>query len=95
MVDFDGDGLFESGGDDDVSSMYLESGGGVARNGEWADDAAATETNTDEVKIHWSVEDVDDTADVKIYLSSNSSLTTKSDLLAEARQIGPDRKSVV
>jgi len=89
-LDYDADGLFDqddgSGtNDDNVTSMYLESGGGVSRDGTWS-----TTTNTDNVKIHWEVDDVDDNANVKIYLSTTDGIIDKATLISIATQISPD-----
>ena len=71
-LDYDGDDIWEFGvgNDDDVAEMYLESGGTLGKDG------SVGGTNTDHVKIYFDVEDVDDSADVQIYLSTNSSLTS-------------------
>ena len=92
--DFDDDGLFEPGGDDDVDDIYLDSGGGLGRDG------VLGGTNQDHVKISWNLEDVDDNASVKLYLLPQDSVANEdaaydladndnvSELTAKAKQIG-------
>jgi hypothetical protein len=92
--DFDDDGLFEPGGDDDVDDIYLDSGGGLGRDG------ILGGTNQDHVKISWNLEDVDHNASVKLYLLPQDSVANEdaawdladnnnlSELTAKAKQIG-------
>ena len=77
-------------GVDDTTGMYLDSGGGVGVNGKWKDDPSVDARNTENVDIHWEVDDIDDNAEVSIYISTESDLTTKSELMANAQEIGSD-----
>ncbi len=96
IFDYDADGLFEqNSGDanparDNQTVMYLESGGGVGADGQWG--SAAAQANTDNVKIHWEVDDVDDNANIKIYTCTTDGITDKETLLANVStvQISPD-----
>jgi len=79
VMDIDDDGIFEptggadpsgTAGGDDAASLYLDSGGGLGRDGVLAD---GSHLSQDHVKISWNLEDVDDNASVKLYVLHHDS----------------------
>ncbi len=92
QFDLDEDGVYEytNGSDDDPDGggvaandgkIVLESSGALDYNNLWRDGAGGT--NLKQVTMQWFVEDVDDSAAISIFVSSNSGITNKTELLAD------------